>query len=33
MNELFLHQLPNIQEFFEIVGRENNILPELIEKD
>ena len=33
MSKLFLHQLPNIQQFFTIAGEENNILPELIEKD
>jgi predicted nucleotidyltransferase component of viral defense system len=33
MNIVFLHQLSNVKQLFEVVGQENNILPELIEKD
>lgn len=33
MSASFLHQLPDIQQFYEIVGQEKNVLPVFIEKD
>lgn len=33
MSSIFLHQLPDVQQLFEVVGQEKNILPILIEKD
>lgn len=33
MSALFLHQLPDVQQLFEVIGNERNILPLLVEKD
>lgn len=33
INNLFLHQLPNAKQLFEIVADERGLLPEIIEKD
>jgi len=33
MSSIFLHQLPDAQQLFDVVGQEKNILPILIEKD
>lgn len=33
MSSFFLHQLPDVQQLFEVVGKEKNILPILVEKD
>jgi hypothetical protein len=33
MAALFLHQLPDIQQFYEIVGQEKNVLPVFVKKD
>lgn len=33
INNLFLHQLPNAQQLFEIVADEKGLLPDIIEKD
>lgn len=30
---MFLHQLPDAKQLFEVVAREKNILPILVEKD
>lgn len=30
---LFLHQLPNAKELFEVIGNERNLLPSIVEKD
>jgi hypothetical protein len=33
MNAVFLHQLPDVQQLFEVIGNEKNVLPLLVEKD
>lgn len=33
MTDLFLHQIPDVKELFEITAQEKNVLPILVEKD
>jgi hypothetical protein len=33
MSALFLHQLPDVQQLFEVIGNKRNVLPLLVEKD
>jgi len=33
MSNKFLHELPDVKNLFEVVAKEHNLLPELVEKD
>lgn len=33
INKVFLHELPNVKELFEVVADEKELLPDIIEKD